>query len=172
MKATHPWVVGIVLLSVFVGTGCRVVSRPDVIVTLDAMNAGVYPTVEVHVIGVNNDAEFRRLNQVDLSTNYNWVREGQNARTYVMKFDNDSEHTQTLKANDPVWKTWDGPKQLFIIASFPPADSPDGGRDGAADPRRLVLPLKWNSWVGKDIPISIQQTGLVCQEGYKPWNPF
>ncbi|NLF29754.1 MAG: hypothetical protein GX591_02565 [Planctomycetes bacterium] len=162
-KADCLWVSGIVFLSVFAGAGCRAVSRPDVIVTLDAVDSrGASPTVEVHLIGVNNQGRYLNLRDM---TAYDWNAMRAGGEAYVMKFGNDTDRTLTLDSGDPIWRAWDRPRQLFVIASFPP------GQDGQG-PRRLVLPLKWNSWIGKDIPISIQQTGLVCQERYKAWNPF
>jgi len=43
---------------------------------------------------------------------------------------------------------------------------------GDADARRLILPLKRSSWQGSSTPIVVKATGLVCDQAYKPNNPF
>ncbi len=166
MKTTHRCVCGIMLAAWAFGLGgC---GKPNITVTLDAMDSrDAMPTVEVHLIGVSTAGESSRLHDAAIS-NYDWAAGRRDEKVFVMKFGEGLENPQTLTPKDPIWGKWNGPKQLVVIASFPPSDDMGGN----ADPRRLILPLKWNSWSGGEIPIVIRSSGLVCEQAYTPSNPF
>jgi hypothetical protein len=141
----------------------------DVQIALDAKDiTGAKPSVEVHLIGVRNTGEYRRLH--DMSMTYYWANVKADANVYVMKFGEGLAGTQLLKTGDPIWANqWKDAKMLFVLSSYPSQKDMAGDSDG----RRLILPLNWRSWSGSGpIPIDIKATGLVCQKPYKPWNPF
>jgi hypothetical protein len=142
----------------------------DVQVALDSKDlTGAKPSVEVHMIGVRNAGEYRRLHDMSM-TDY-WANVKTDANVYVMKFGEGLPSPQVLKQSDPIWANqWKDAKMLFILSSYPPGKDMAGDSDG----RRLILPLNWSKcWSGSGpIPIDIKATGLVCQKPYKPWNPF
>jgi hypothetical protein len=140
---------------------------PDIQVTLDAVEAdGTVPSVEVHLIAVQNASEYRRLRDQPMSEVWSNLRTDE--KTFVMTLGEGRENPQVLSSSDPIWGEWGGAKMLFVLASYPPSiDLP-----GDADPRRLIVPLKSGYWKSTPIPIRIRTTGIVCDAAYKPWNPF
>ena len=97
-----------------------------------------------------------------------WANLRMDEKTFVVALGQGKANPQVLASSDPIWDEWGGAKMLFVLSSYPPSsDLP-----GDADPRRLILPLKWRSWLFKPIPIRITPTGIVCDSTYKSWNPF
>lgn len=69
---------------------------------------------------------------------------------------------QTVPSTDAKWKRWlgTGASYLVVIADLPGVSS---DRGGAADPRRLIIPLDVNAWKkDKKAPLEIlvQESGL------------
>ena len=69
---------------------------------------------------------------------------------------------QTFDIKDPKWKQWlaTGAANLVIIADLPGVSTDKGG---AADPRRLIIPLDGKSWKKSSadpIEILVQESGL------------
>jgi len=70
--------------------------------------------------------------------------------------------TQTFTIKDPKWKQWlaTGAANLVIIADLPGVSTDKGG---AADPRRLIIPLADNAWkksAKAPLEILVQESGL------------
>ena len=70
--------------------------------------------------------------------------------------------SQTVPANDAKWKRWfdTGSSYLVVIADLPGVASDKGG---AADPRRLILPLDEKSWKKskkEPLEILVQESGI------------
>ncbi|NQU75998.1 MAG: hypothetical protein HQ546_06790 [Planctomycetes bacterium] len=140
--------------------------RREVVVRLDCKDErGTMPSVKIHMIGVSNPGEYRRLRDLSMTEYWTWQKD---AKVYEMEMGEGLKNPQILSRKDPIWKNWSEAKLLVVLSSFPPSkDLP-----GDADARRLILPLKRSSWQGSSTPIVVKATGLVCDQAYKPNNPF
>jgi hypothetical protein len=129
--------------------------------------AGSIPSVEVNIFAA--DATEQEIWK-SMSVSEYWkpgdpVRQA--AQVYVMKFGRDLPIQQTLAEDHAIWSKWQAkhPRNLFIIAYVP---GMFGGKAGADDPRRLILPLDPSRWEnfssreGRQIRIMVKPSGLVC----------
>lgn len=144
-----------------VGCGSSGMGRYDVNVALDpaVATAQSVPTIAVNIFGANSVEEARWASES--MTNY-WMPGGQLRQEFAgqikeFNFGPGATQAQTLSRNDPIWETWQkhGAQTLFIVANLP------GGHEdkpGAADSRRLILPLAKDRWQsGQAIQITVQR---------------
>ena len=137
-------------------------------VTLDEAlrDNGMYPSIEVDFVGVNETESDRWLGQNidDYFTPGNLQRA--NADRHTMPFTDDQSSAQTLSAGDGNWNSWSGAgaKKMVILASIPLSSS-----QFAVDPRRLVLPLNKARWgSGMTIELLIKPSGIVLMTAMRP----
>ncbi|MFH0879675.1 MAG: hypothetical protein V2A34_08180 [Lentisphaerota bacterium] len=124
--------------------GCGSTGPKNVAVTMDKAwlyRSETLPSVEVDIIGVS--AEEEHLWETYSMTAY-WSpgdRLRSDAHKIVMRFGDGLPISQTLGANNSIWRAWrrNGAVTLFILADLPGAYS---DQSGDTDPRRKILPLK------------------------------
>jgi len=153
--------------------GCGGGARYDVRVALDEawVASGRVPTLEVDVVGAN-PTEAALLNQKDLRAYFSAndeIRTTFPKRTVV--FTQADTVPKTVPKSDAVWKTWNqkGADQMFVLVNLPGVS---GSLPGDADPRRLVLPLSSDVWLGSQIDVEVRQSGLVVTtEQQAPTSP-
>ncbi len=138
----------------------------DVQVSLDPAMArdGRYPAVEVDLVAVSSNERDRWISKPVseyFSGNDQFRRD---ASKYTMRFSNETPGPLTLSRRDPIWQTWKGRQELFIMANL-------GGvsGSGASDPRRLVLSLDTRRWPGdRKLEILVQGSKVTCLTPEKP----
>lgn len=132
----------------------------DVSVSLDPAMArdGRYPAVEVDLIAVSSSERDRWVSKPVseyFSGNDPFRRD---ASKKTMQFSTDNPGPIVLSRRDPMWQTWKGRQELFILANL-------GGVSGtgASDPRRLVLSLDTRRWPGdRKLEILVQSSKVTC----------
>ena len=152
---------------------------------LQALPGGA-PSVEIHLRVAKTKGEYERLANMSM-TEY-WKNPPKYPRSARRPNDGDDEVLViklgkenarfSFKKNDKIWNTWCRSEKfpvLFLLSSYPVG--PD--KVGEADPRRLMLPLKGDSWHlsywGKNtlpIVISPKPQGVRCLRQYTPWDPY
>ncbi|MEX0885057.1 MAG: hypothetical protein WD009_01340 [Phycisphaeraceae bacterium] len=143
----------LILLAALVA-GCGGPRAYDVEVTLDESLAST--SIAVDIIGANASLA-ETLSEVSVNEYFspgNRLRAGVDRKT--LRFVGDSEETQTLERDDPIWDTWmdKGATQLIVVANL--LGSFDD-RTGSADDRRLILPLASDRWRGREIRITVRE---------------
>ena len=154
-----------------VAVGCNSVRPYPVRVTIDDRIQN--RSVQVDIVAVS-EADYQTWEGYSMSQYWRygdpWRRD---AEKFVMRFGQDSQGQQTLAIDDPIWKRWlaKGGTRLLILGDLPEVieDKP-----GAADPRRLVVPLHSGAWA-KPIPgkrraieIRIESGNLRCLTPFDP----
>lgn len=73
---------------------------------------------------------------------------------HSMTFLAEDNAPRTLSEDDPIWETWKGATDLYVLARLPGEfdDLP-----GQSDSRRLILPLGSCRWEGDTIEIVVKQ---------------
>ena len=125
-----------------------------------ALPNGVYPSVEVDVVGVNaHDALRLDGYPTDL-----YFQPGDKFRDglakYSMRFSDEQCGSITLRSDDPIWTSWNqaGITRIYVIANLPGVWEVKFGK---LDGRRLNLPVDSKSWPnGNDINIVLKPGGL------------
>ena len=125
-----------------------------------ALPNGVYPSVEVDVVGVNGHDCLR----LDGYPTDQYFQPGDKFREslskYSMRFSDGQCGSVTLSKDDPIWDLWNqaGITHVYVIANLPGVwETKFGKMDG----RRLNLPVDSASWPdGKDISIVMKPGGL------------
>jgi len=126
---------------------------------------GTVKTIEVNLIAIN-DSELERWEQ--MSVNSFWEVNSPiraSAKKYVMTFGQERPSKQTLLETDAIWKKWideRGARYLVVLGYLPWIQN---DQPGAADPRRLILPLErgkweWSAWGANTVPIQIGTGGI------------
>lgn len=125
-----------------------------------ALPNGVYPSVEVDVVGVNEHDALR----LDGYPTDQYFQPGDKFREslskYSMRFSDEQCGTVTLSEDDPIWTSWNqsGITRIYVIANLPGIWEIKFGK---LDGRRLNLPVDSKSWPdGSDINISLKPGGL------------
>jgi hypothetical protein len=143
----------------------------DLTVRLDpsTQEAGMYPSVDVHLIGVRR-AELQRLKKESVS-GY-WSPSGASRQPMEARkelFLGPAATSRTISRNDAVWKLWDGKDRpyLLVLADLRGVSDPSAGGD---DPRRVVLPLDKDRWPAgtKEIRLSVQRDRIQVETPPKP----
>lgn len=129
-------------------------------------NSGVNAPVQVDVIGVNA-AEAEQWTSYSMTKYFqpqDAFRAAAADRKYTLQFRPGETREITLfrdakkdATTAAYWRKWkdSGATQLFILADFPGiSDSP-----GAADRRRLILPLTPDRWADPNAPIVVTVQG-------------
>jgi len=141
--------------------GCATTPQPrafTVKVNLDPSLAG--SSLQVDLVGANPVSDLAKLQAYPVSE---YWKPGDALRRdspkVTLAFGQGRAASQVLDTNDPIWKQWlqTGAQDLVVLVDLPgvAADKP-----GAADPRRLVLPLDANQWGKTDsLEILIQESG-------------
>lgn len=160
-------VCGVVGVAGLVLTGCDSAPRPvphSAEVSLGDTLQG--QTVEVDIVGVNNDTNLVEWEGYNVN---DYFKAGDarraEARKYTMKFAQGSTNMVTLSKDDAVWKDWNKPTHLVILANIP-GMSDQGGK--ATDPRRKVLPMYSNFWEKQELQITVQRSGVKVLTPEKP----
>ncbi len=158
---------GVVGLAGLVLTGCD--SAPRAVphstdVTLDSTLQG--QTVEVDIVGVNNDASLAEWQAYNVN---DYFKAGDarraDARKRTMKFTQGSAGTVSLSKDDAIWKDWNKPTHLIILANIPGL-SDQGGKP--ADPRRKVLPMYSDFWEKQELQVTVRRSGVEVVTPEKP----
>lgn len=159
------------LLLAAVASGCHGVRAYPVDVTIDSRIQD--QSVQVDIVGVS-EADYQAWHNYSMTQYWRfddaWRRD---AEKYVMRFGQDTPAKQTLPVDDPMWDTWlkRGATRLLILGDLPEVLE---DRPGAADPRRLVLPLNSGAWAkprpGDKTPIEIRiESGVLrCLTPFDP----
>lgn len=158
---------GVVGVAGLAMTGCDSAPRPvphSAEVMLGSTLQG--QTVEVDIVGVNNDANLAEWETYDVNK---YFQAGDNrraeARKYTMKFAQGSTNTATLSKDDAIWKDWNKPTHLVILANIP-GMSDQGGKP--TDPRRKVLPMYSDFWEKQELQILVQRGAVEIKTPEKP----
>ena len=162
--ATH-WMV--LLALVLSSIGCAT-SRPQSYDIVVSMDDAMGPTsVAVDLIAANESLA-ETLAQVPVSEYFtpgNKVREGLERHTF--RFVPNDRSPRMLGRDEPVWDTWKarGATQLFVMANLLGSFE---DRPGAADNRRLILPLARDRWDDRTIRIVVREGFLDLVSPPKP----
>ncbi len=160
-------VCGVVGAAGLVLTGCDSAPRPvphSAEVSLGSTLQG--QTVEVDIVGVNNDASLAEWADYNVNSYFKaGDTKRDTARKYTMKFAEGSAGTFTLSKDDAIWKDWNKPTHLIVLANIP-GMSDQGGK--ATDPRRKVLPMYSNFWEKQDLQILVQRGAVEIKTPEKP----
>lgn len=132
----------------------------DVNVSLDPAMArdGRYPSVEVDLVAVSASERNAWVGKPvnEYFSGGDAFRRDATKITFV--FSNDSPEPKRLSRRDPIWKTWKGRQELFILANLSGASGA-----GASDPRRLILSLDTRRWPSdRKLEILIQGSRVTC----------
>ena len=108
-------------------------------------------TVTVHVIGVN-PSEMERWKMYSVTQYFrpgDPLRESAVAGGYarVLNFGPGEPNPQVLAKNEEIWRKWHSRngEYLVVLACLPGYGEKDD-KPGAADPRRLILPMQTSQW--------------------------
>lgn len=158
---------GVVGLAGLALTGCDSAPRPvphDAQVSLAENLRG--QTIEVDIVGVNNEANLAEWQSYNVN---DYFKAGDAKRAdapkYTMKFSQGTAETVTLTKDNEIWKTWNKPAYLVIMANIP-GMSDQGGKP--TDPRRKVLPMFSNFWESRELQVSVQRSGVRVLTPEKP----
>ena len=142
----------------------------DIVVKEDRSlsDAGTWAVVEVHLVGVNK-AELPRWQGMSLSNYWGPSGEGRTPNeqyTKIVRLGAGST-TVTIGTKDEIWKRWTsaGKTDLVVLADL------RGVREsGAADPRRLVVPLKCGRYASsvRQITINVERNGVQLETPLEP----
>lgn len=157
--------------AVMVGAGCSSVRPYPVRVTIDERIQN--RSVQVDIVAVS-EADYQTWEGYSMSQYWRygdpWRRD---ADKFVMRFGQDTPSQQTLAIDDPIWERWlkKGGTRLLVLGDLPEVID---DRSGAADPRRLVLPLMSGAWdsprPGRKNPVDvrIESGNLRCLTPFDP----
>lgn len=161
-------VAGVGLLGLGLVGGCGAVGPAPHATELVLSDTLQGQTVEVDLVGVNNEsdlAEWSSYNVNDYFKAGDKRRGDDTPKKKTFRFAQGSSNTVKLDAGDEIWKSWNKPTHLIVLANIP-GNSDQGGK--STDSRRKVLPLAGDFWEGRELKISVQPSGLKVLTAEKP----
>ena len=126
------------------------------------------PSVDVHLVAVpaSKLRQFRTMSVTDYWSPSGQSRSAMPARKEL--FLGPGATSRTISRNDPIWKQWNAKQRpyLFVLADLRGVAE----KEGAADPRRIVLPLDKNRWPGgtKTIRVDVHRDRVELATPFKP----
>ncbi len=133
----------VLLVIALVAVGCGSTPKPKVRTWTIKITKVTPASIEVDLLGVNKseDSYWRSVSVSKYWQPNSPLRREAESRAKSTRFEGSREYV--LSKDDPIWAKWFGygAYELMVIANLPGSFS-----DGAADPRRLFVPLDKAQW--------------------------